>query len=331
MNVRDRTNGRVTGVLSWLIVAAGLTVHACSSEVPPSGDWSETSSALATTVPAEEPPAETIQAPDGHQDHRASCAKTTMAAGSTGHVEISDFFVGATFYSDDVILRAKGHPECVAHIQSADEALAPAGTLTVSSETVGTPDGPAAPFAIHPDSRNEYYEFPDPPLFNFPDGSKVEVQLEGRPGFPSIPVTTLRSPAFGSLNVTAPTLPESSELTVSSTEPLKFEWDIPTTEERGSMAARRPARVSVRLFALSPGQWGELYCHWPASAGRGIVPVDLLSEFRRQLGSAGALDAVVDMFAGDFKELASAKSSYVLFVTTDFVTTFPRSTSVLFE
>ena len=37
------------------------------------------------------------------------------------------------------------------------------------------------------------------------------------------------------------------------------------------------------------------------------------------------------MYSGEFRELATAKSSYVVFVTTDDATTLPRSTIATFE
>ena len=87
----------------------------------------------------------------------------------------------------------------------------------------------------------------------------------------------------------------------------------------------------MRLFALGPEHWGKLYCSWPTSSGRGKVPAPLLGEFRGRLGGRGAIDAVVDMYSGEFRELATPKSSYVLLVTTDDATTLPRSTSATFE
>ena len=100
---------------------------------------------------------------------------TTATNGSTGRVEIGDFFIGGVFFADDTILRAKGHPECVAHLLSPDEGLAAAGTLTVGNDCVGTPGCVPASFAINPDYRNEYYEFPDPPLFEV--GTATDVQV----------------------------------------------------------------------------------------------------------------------------------------------------------
>jgi hypothetical protein len=87
----------------------------------------------------------------------------------------------------------------------------------------------------------------------------------------------------------------------------------------------------MRLFALGPVHWGQLYCSWPLSAGQGEVPARLLKEFRGQLGGTGGLDAALDMYSGEFRELATASSSYVVFVTTDDATTLPRSTSATLE
>ena len=82
---------------------------------------------------------------------------------------------------------------------------------------------------------------------------------------------------------------------------------------------------------MGPAHWGQLYCSWPISRGRGQVPATLLKSFRSHLGGVGAVDAVVDMYSGEFSELATATSSYVVFVTTDDATTLPRSTSATFE
>jgi hypothetical protein len=57
----------------------------------------------------------------------------------------------------------------------------------------------------------------------------------------------------------------------------------------------------------------------------------LVKEFRSQLGGTGAVDAVVDIYPGEFTELATTTSAYVVFVTTDDATTLPRSTSATFE
>jgi hypothetical protein len=63
----------------------------------------------------------------------------------------------------------------------------------------------------------------------------------------------------------------------------------------------------------------------PVSEGRGSLPVVLLAELRRQLGGdLAAFDAAIDVLAGEFKELATPTSSYVVFATNDFPTTIPR-------
>jgi len=61
------------------------------------------------------------------------------------------------------------------------------------------------------------------------------------------------------------------------------------------------------------------------------VPASLLSEFRRQLGGSDGLDAAVDIYSGGFREFTTPNSSYVGFATTDFATTFPRSTAATFD
>jgi hypothetical protein len=305
-----------------LVAASAVFVLGCAGGVDdtPEAIGASRSSALTATIPAS----------DCDGDEREP-TRTVATSGSTGHVEIEDFFIGGVFFADDTILRAKGHPECVAHIESPDEAFAAAGMLTVSSDAVGTPGGPPAPFAINPDGRNEYFEFPDPPLFNVGEGTKVQVALAGAPGFPPIPETALRSSASGPINVTEPVVPGSGVLAVSSTAPLRFAWDVPATQPPRGDRGRHQQHVSMRLFALGPVGWGQLYCSWPTAAGRGNVPASLLGAFRGRLGGTGAVDAVVDMYSGEFRELATAKSSYVVFVTTDDATTLPRSTSATFE
>jgi len=253
----------------------------------------------------------------------------TTTTGSTGSVELSDFFAGGFFYAKDSILRAHAHPECVVYIESAEKPLSAAGTLWVSSDLVGTPGGPPAPLAVTPDGNNSYGGFPDLPLFNFPDRTKIQVALAGAPEFPAVHAT-LRSPLFPIINVTAPLVPASGVLAVSSTTPLTFTWDVPPTPRHAGIA-RHPQHVSAQLFVLSPEHWGHLFCSWPVEDGHGKFPAVLLREFRRQLGGTGALDANIDTYSGEFRELATATSSYVFFTTTDFGTTLPRSTSAMFE
>lgn len=310
---------------SWhlgFVAASAVLSYGCaaSADDPVEANGLSMSSALTATTADSD-------CEEGESDHDG----TTATTGSTGHVEIEDFFIGGVFFADDTILRSKGHPECVAYIESPDEAFSAAGSLTVGSDCVGTPGCAPAPFAINPDARNEYFEFPGPPLFNVGNGTDVQIELGGAPGFPPIRGVTLRSSAFGSISVTAPEMPPSGVLAVSSRAPLKFAWDVPASPPPAAASARRRQRVSMRLFALGPVHWGQLYCSWPLSAGRGRVPAKLLSEFRAQLGGAGAVDAALDMYSGEFRELATASSSYVVFVTTDDATTLPRSTSATLE
>jgi hypothetical protein len=259
------------------------------------------------------------------------CPAVTATRGATGHIEISDFFIGATFFADDIILREAAHPECVAHLESPEESFSAAGTLTVSSGLVGMPGGPAAPFVMHADAGNqEYFDFPDPPLFQFLDSTKIQTELTGAPGFPPLRVTTLRSSSFDTISVTAPQLPDSGVLAISSTAPLELQWDVPVLS-RHAILGRHPQSLSVRLFVLGPERWGQLYCSWPIAQGRGTIPALLSNAFRNQLGGTGALDGNIDVYSGELREMATAGSSYVIFVTTDNATTLPRSTPIEFS
>lgn len=262
------------------------------------------------------------------QDLKAE-ATLLSNVGATGTIEIAPDFIQGIFSAGDTILRAKSHPECVAYVEVADKPHSDAGTLTISSDLVGEPGGPPAPFVLTADSTfaNLYLEFPDQLLYNDPDGSKTNVQLSGNSVFPAIRRTEVRSPLFANINVTAPTLPPSGVLEVASTLPLKFKWDVPTARDQ----RQNCQNVSVRLFALSPVRWIQLFCSWPLSDGHGSMPVVLLREIRALLDTPSAVDAVIDVYGGEFKEVATAKSSYVIFPTTLDATTFPRSTSATFN
>jgi hypothetical protein len=100
---------------------------------------------------------------------------------------------------------------------------------------------------------------------------------------------------------------------------------VPATP-RNAAHARHAQSISLRFFAVGPDHWGQLWCSWPVSEGGGNVPAVLLGELRRQLGGAGAADAALDVYSGEFREIATATSSYVVFATTDNATTIPRST-----
>jgi hypothetical protein len=311
---------RLTNIRFGLVATTAMAVCGCSGEAPgaPSsaGDAPETKTSSTS---------EALNGCDQSERDQRNRGPLTTRVGATGHVEIEDFFIGGVFFANDTIIRAKAHPECVLHIEIAEPQFLSAGTLTVSSDFVGTPGGPPAPFTINPDASQQYAEFPDPPLFNFPDGAKVEVMLDGSVGFPPIARTTLRSSIFGTINMTAPRIPDSGLLEVSSTVPLKFKWEVPETP-RNAAHARHPQSVSLRFLALGPDHWGQLWCSWPVSEGGGNVPAVLLGELRRQLGGTAAADAALDVYSGEFKEIATATSSYVVFATTDNATTIPRST-----
>jgi hypothetical protein len=310
------------GSVFWLVTTAGLSVGGCSIEPLPPGDQTEPSVSAALSI--QEASART-PACDG-DDHRRPATTTTL--GSTGRIEVAADFIGGVFYAEDTILRATAAPNCVVHIESAAKAFSPAGALVVSSDLVGPDGAPPVSYVVNPDPSNEYFEFPDPLLYNFPDGTKVHVQLAGTPVFPAILDTTLRSPVFGTIGVTVPTPPSTGVLTIPSTAALNIVWAVPAG---GGLGHRQHQQVSVRLFVLSPVRWAQLYCTWPLVAGHGAVPAVLLRELRAQLGGAGPLDAAVDLYAGEFREVATAASSYVLFATTPEATSFPRSTSATFE
>lgn len=293
-----------------VVLASGCMISA--SEAYPGLDVSEDDTAFAKSTSLDLSASSCV---DGDDIQRGR-ARIFRSPGVTGHIEISDFFIGGAFYADDTIIRSTAHPECVLHIQSSDEKLANVGTLTITSDLVGAPGGPMAPFVIGPDWRNEYYAFPDPePLFNFPDGGKVQFSLTGAPGFPGIPKMTLRTPKFDNIKVTAPVPDANWLVSVPIAESLTFEWDVASADKQVEASQRQ--HVSVRLFLLGPVNWGQLYCTWSATAGIGELPGVLLREFRSQVGGTGFAEGVLDVYVGEIREIATSKSSYVAFATTD--------------
>ena len=79
----------------------------------------------------------------------------------------------------------------------------------------------------------------------------------------------------------------------------------------------RRSRASRPLCSCSARSLGHLYCSWPLVEGRGEIPALMLGEFRARLGGAGALDGALDIFSGEFRELSTATSSYVILAGSD--------------
>ncbi len=315
---------------SWLLVGSIFTSSACAEEAPNhiSGAGDIGASVLATPADDASPPRPDVVIPEQRPDalldagteDASTTPLTTTELGSTGRIEVADDFIGAVFYADDTILRAVANPECVVHLESAEKAFSRAGTLSVSSDRVGHDGGPPTTIEIGPDGNKEYWAFPNwvdcsssnpvcpaeqtsaQLLYDFPDGSRVQIQLAGTSVFPAVAATTLLSPAFGPIEVTAPAPPDSGVLTIPSDAPLEITWNVPPMMGAAAAAGQQ---LSVRIFALSPVRWGQLYCSWPLIAGGGAVPGVLLREFRRQLGSTGPLDAAIDLYAGGFKEVTT--------------------------
>jgi hypothetical protein len=305
MNARRTWEASVGWVTA--VAVAGFVGSACAgAEDPTSGPADlETRSAALSTSCGEE-------------------SGVRVMTGSTGRIEISDFFVGGTFYVDDTILRTD---PCVAHLENPDEPRTAAGTLTVTSDLVGTPGGPLAPLVINPDTGNDYFEFPDPPLFNYPDGTRVQIQLSGAPGFPPILHRTVRSSPFDLIAFDQPEVPASGVLPVSSAAALALDWTVPEGARRAPHQS-----IAATLLVLGPTAWGNIYCSWPLAEGHGEVPTAILREFRARLGGTGALDGAFDIFSGEFRELRTATSSYVILVGSDLPqSSIPRSTPVLFD
>jgi hypothetical protein len=326
---------RLTNTRVGLVAAATVVVCGCldeTSSVPSIGDPPATS---LTALESDSliPMTSKDERDDGDESESRDRGRTTVTPGAVGHIEIEDFFIGGVFFQGGSnILRARSHAECVVHLfQPVTCCFAPAGTLTVTSDNVGTPGGPTAPFAVNPDPRGEYFEFPDPPLFNYPDGSSVRFELAGNSVFPPISSTTLRSPPFGPVKITAPPVPDSFQLAISSTAPLKVKWEVPATHHHAA-SARHAQSLFARLFVIGPVQWAMLYCNWPISAGHGSVPAVLLRAMREQLGGTEPLFVSFELQAGEFKEFATPASSYTAFVSTDTstVVTTPNSTTLFF-
>jgi hypothetical protein len=309
------------GLLSSLIASTLFFTAGCGDDGTVSSDMSTSSDPLFI---------ESIGGVEEAQSNDRGEHRVTSTVGATGEIEIAPDFIQGTFSAGDIILRARAHPECVANITDAEKPLADAGTLTISSDLVGQEGGPPAPFVIQSDSdpfvHNLYVDYPSPVLYNVGEATRTWTKLSGNSNFPAMPKTQVRSPAFASINITAPTVPPSGVLAIQSTAPYKFKWDVPSAPS----PHKKTQRVSARLFALSPVKWIQLFCSWPLTDGHGKLPVSLLRAMKEQLAFDAPVDAVVDTYAGEFTEVATATSSYVIFPTNVDSTTL-RQVSATFE
>jgi hypothetical protein len=260
---------------------------------------------------------------------------STLARGSTGRIDLGYNYVGAAFFDDDAILRAKAAPECVGYERSETKPPSNAGSLTVTSDAVGTATGLPGPVTIDAgyEATNYYvYQAPVDQYFYAgdalalndarvevitgvaPESIQVQVQATGRaPSFPPTHVTTLRTPTFDEVTVTQPIEPAGgADLIVPSTAPFIVNWDVPDP-------ARVP-RIVMWMELFGQGRTGDIYCSWESSQGQGVVPAALLTHMRQLIGGAAPLTGYLSVFTGDGKEVAQGTSSYVILATAGFTT-----------
>ena len=261
---------------------------------------------------------------------------STLVRGSTGIIFLNYDSVGAEFYDDDAILRAKAAPECVGHERSGTKPTSNAGSLIVTSDAVGTPTGLPGPVTIDAGSSDvgngyfyqapvgQYFYLGDAVVLNdagvevitdvAPESIQVQVQATGMaPSFPPTPVTTLRTFTFDEVTVTQPTEPAGgADLIVPSTAPFIVNWDVPDP-------ARVP-RIVMWMELGGQGRSGNIFCSWESSKGQGVVPAALLTDMRQLIGGAAPLTGYLSVFTGDGKEVAQGTSSYFILVPAGYTT-----------
>jgi hypothetical protein len=203
----------------------------------------------------------------------------SLRKGPTGVINLQDDSVFAQFFANDTILSASDAPHCVAWLRSTRKIPLSAGTLIVTGDMVGQPDGPAAPIRVGFDP--EYFAhlaYLDRPPFLFRQGTAqvLKVKTTGTATFPAFPPTRLRSAGFPLLTILTPVLDDAGNLTISSTKGLRITWRIPL--------AAGTARVGVSLlFLFAPGRVGEVRCGAPVSAGKMVLPASLLTAVKQRL------------------------------------------------
>lgn len=248
---------------------------------------------------------------------RACPPEVTTTVGPSGVVQVFSSAVVGDFYEATTIIRSSSAPDCVAIIHADGQALSNAGALTLSSELVGTDGGPPAPIDIPRDARGEYFAelapFSDTPNpYHFHDSVEVQVSSSGAPGFPAFAVERLHSPAYDTIHVTAPLVPDSGELSISSSAALLASWQPPVLDACVSQ------RVWLYLFAVvGRGKVGSISCHYPLSAGEGQVPAELLTALSDGIDNPGLAPGAITLLVGDVTEVTTDGASYTIVVTDD--------------
>ena len=248
---------------------------------------------------------------------RACPPEITTTVGPSGVVQVTSTAVVGDFYEATTIIRSSRAPDCVATIHSDGQALSDAGTLSLSSELVGTDAGLPTPIVIPRDTRGEYFAefapFSDTPNpYDFHDSVEVQLSASGAPGLPAFTVERLQSPAYDTIHVTAPVVPESGELTLSSGTPVVASWQPPVLDACVSQ------RVWLYLFAIvGQGKVGSISCHYPLSAGAGQIPAELLTALSDGIDNPGVAPGAITLLVGDVTEVTTDGASYTIVVSDD--------------
>lgn len=218
---------------------------------------------------------------------------------------IGDFFV------DNMILRTKESPECVATIRSALKGRSRAGAMTVASASL------PGPFVVNPGSTRQYEGFPGAPPFIFPKGGSIPVEVKWDGVgiiMPPLPPTVLWSAAYAApLEILTPVAPPAGEeLVIPSSEPLRVAWVPPKTATANADGSSPKVIVALWFIAGSTRE-GAVRCGFPVTARRGSIPESLLRAVKLQVDPDNPISSAnLRIVLGDRKEVVIDGSSYLI-------------------
>lgn len=224
----------------------------------------------------------------------------TSTLGSTGYIRIYENTIQATFFEDDLVLRASDAPNCVARVRSLTKPRSGAGVLTVGGPIIGSDGGAPDAITIFGDDTNRYSY--DGPIFGENPPSLI-VGMDATETFPTLSNQTLRPPPVGVVTITKPARPDAGDLIVVPTVDLEIAWTPP--------ADTANLQLSVDYVAIEGlTRRANVYCSFPLASGTGRMPASLLTAVRAQLGgtASGLLSATV----GGAIEVAPSGASYIL-------------------
>jgi hypothetical protein len=249
----------------------------------------------------------------------------TETFNSTGQIFAAPYGVSANFFLNDDIVRFSDAPQCVMRFRNANTSTyACVGNLILGGDTFGQDGGPPAGAIDVPcgSTNGSYAATPTGSWLFFPETGDTHFQIstDGTgTGIPDIPVTTLHTPAFSQINFTQPLELDGGAcnaggFTIQHNQPFQVQWTVPDA----GVSDQRVAVSLYQIFSSSPGVFdtADIWCGYPLSDGQATVPAELLTEVWNRLGgdAGGPLSLVVQVTAGDQREVVVNGSSFVIMV-----------------